>query len=219
MKKIILYKITMLLLLTATSFVSAQDTEGYERWKTEQSEFKQAANASASAKTLSERVNSGDTKAILEAGKTGDQTIVPYLKKLAKGKNGRKSSLYAEVALVQLGEAEYLIKIIAETTKVEGELDNNDYIVQNEAIEKLSLLAADGNKQAFRELYELLNDTAPRQTARPSNDLRFLPRSFVVMDQLANIVENPPAKSLFAYDIDSIPLWKAWFAKNNHLIE
>lgn len=163
--------------------------------------FSQTEEISNSAKVLAEKVKEGDNQSILEAGKLGDKTLIPYLKTLAA--NG---STWAQMALAKLGETEYLNQILAE-------IDDENPSVQDRAMEKLRYV---GGKGAFKKFYELLDDTAPRLTE--SHCVIFFTRSTMAMFFLRKMVDNPPTQNTNPSD-KNISLWKDWFERNKHLIE
>lgn len=214
MKKTIFLAIILLLTLTSISFAQGI-TEEFERRQeqTRQREaaLQQAANASPSAKTLKAKVDAQESDVILEAAKTGDQSLKPYLKLLAADKERRSrngsAAFQAHIALAKLGDKEVLPEIFAE-------LNASEVWVQDAAIAKLARI---GGKEAYRKLYELLDDMTNRDKIIDDDVIR--PKAFTVMRQLGEVVENPPRfPNGLIQDLEVAP-WKAWFAKNKHLIE
>ncbi len=197
----------LLLLLVATVNIAvAQDNSKYEEWKQQKQQreaaFEQTITASPAAKILHEKLEQNvspeeNGKIILAAGKAGDKSVIPYLKLLAV-----KDPFYADVALAQLGENEYYEKILAE-------LNNIRYT----AISKLVLI---GNKAAYKKLYELLNDTSVPPV---SGDILHSSKSEIVMIYLGREVKNPPRLPNGNVNTTDVADWKAWFARNKHLIE
>ena len=167
-----------------------------------QTAFSQIEEMPNSAKVLAEKVKAGDDKSILEAGSSGDKTLVPYLKTLAA-----KDSPWAYMALAKLGETEYLNQILTE-------VDAENPSIQDRAMEKLSYV---GGKAAFKKFYELLDDITPRQTE--SRCVVFFTRSVMAMFFLRKMVENPPTSTRHSGNSKDIALWKEWFITNKHLIE
>ena len=163
--------------------------------------FSQIKEMSDSAKALAEKVREGDNQSVLNAGKSEDKTLIPYLKTLAS-----KGSPWAQMALAKLGENEYLNQILAE-------VDAEDPNIQDRAMEKLSYV---GGKVAFKRFYELLDDTAPRLTE--SRCVIFFTRSTMAMFFLRKMVDNPPTQNTNPSD-RNISLWKEWFLINKYLIE
>lgn len=213
MKKTLQY--TFLLLVLWSSNVLAQTEE-----------------LSPTAKYLKSRVEAGDYDAILEAGNSGDLTLIPYLKQLvsnAKARSNSNSSAYeAHIALAKLGGNDALQQILAE-------IDAENPDVQDNAMKKLSLV---GGKEAFKKFYQLLDDTAPRENPKCKKSLEnfkknhpegencgfccdvvYFSRSVSAILLLSNMIDNPPVKG-GAWDLKkNVQLWKEWFAKNKHLIE
>jgi len=207
-----------LVLMMLASVTLAQDNSALvQRERKEQrakAALQKAVKDSPAAKALSMKVSAGESGAILEAAATGDQSLIPYLKLLAT-KEFRSSqeggAVDAHIALIKLGDEEALAQVIAETK-------DSSPSVQDVAIRKL---ARAGTKKAFQKLYELLDDTAERHP-NPilGRDEMYSPNNAVVaMYELAEVVDNPPVKKNSVPSINDIPLWKAWFDKNKHLIE
>jgi len=166
------------------------------------------SHTSPSLRSLNE---SGKRKEmIIEAGKTGDLGVISHLRVLAYDKDpfsklvprsliGTDAYL-AHIALAKLGEPDVLPEVFAE-------LESSDYWAQNAAIAKLGEI---GGKEAYRKLFQLLDDTTPRpSTAR---DEITGTRSEFAMGALGRIFNDTPKSSDPA-------AWKAWAAKNKHLIE
>jgi HEAT repeat protein len=153
MKKRILFLFVASLLLTFTA--SAQDLEQrrkaqerMERGQKTSAAIEAIANMSPSLKALRGEVN----QMIIEAAKTGDPALMPHLKALASDKVRRtrmgSGASQAHIALARLGDSDVLPEIFAE-------LDSADITAQDTAIAKLAQI---GNKEAFRKLYQLLDD-------------------------------------------------------------
>jgi len=205
---------TLLLLIMAT-VATAQDNSEFERRQQQkqqkESTLQQAVAASASAKALKAKVDAQESDVILEAAKTGDKSLIPYLKLLATGEFKRtiegSAAFEAHVALVKLGEEEA-------STEIFAELDSESPRVQNAAIAKFALV---GNKVAYKKLYELLDDIANRSSE--TTDVAYGSKSRTVMVYLGRTVDNPPLLPNGNVNYYDISVWKAWFAKNKHLIE
>ena len=170
--------------------------------------FEKIADLSTEARLLQQRlmvdVRRGDhSDVILEAAKTKDKGLVPYLKKLLECKYS-VSPLVVEVALVSLGESEYVDKTI-------GELKSKDTTVQSYAVWKLARFKT---KDSYKKLYELLDDNTNRQG--PVNDYTdyiIPPLSLVAMEELSSTVDDPPK------DQYSVVAWKKWFENHKELIQ
>jgi len=214
MKNKVLLTLFVLLAVTVNIAV-AQDNSEFERRQQQKQQkettLQQAADISPTAKVLKAKVEQGDEGAILEAAKTGDQSLKPYLKALAADEqrrtNQNSSAFAAHIALAKLRDDEALQQIFAE-------LKSEDFSVQDSAIAKLALSS---QKAAYRKLYELLDDTEPRQS-RSSHGF-YNTKSVIVMYELGRAVENPPLLANGMVNDRYISAWKAWFAKNKHVIE
>jgi hypothetical protein len=166
------------------------------------------SRASPSLRSLNE---SGKRREmIIEAGKTGGPELTSHLKVLAYDKDpfsklvprsliGTDAYL-AHIALAKLGDPDVLPEVFAE-------LESPDFLAQDAATAKLGAI---GGKEAYRKLFQLLDDTTPRpSTAR---DEITLPRSAHAMGALSQLFDDTPKSGDRA-------AWKAWAAKNKHLIE
>ena len=185
-----------------------------------------------SVKQLEEKLNNGTTsdalESILEAGKSGNKTFIPYLKKLAlqpaDSINIHTISSYAQIALAGLGEKAYLSAII-------GDVDNENIFLQNVAIQKLALV---GGKPAFKVFFQLLDDKEYRVEKLTPQDERKIqetgqfsrkgdevlePRSFLVMRLLSKMTDNPPVPCDVQPSEKEILIWKEWFGNHRYLIE
>ncbi len=211
MKKTI-FLLTILLLTTAT-ITLAQDDSDIKQWREQKRQkeaaLQQAAEKSESAMALKAKVDEQKEGVILEAVKTGDRSLTPYLKQLASNETQRSNqnsyAFQAHAALAKLGDENALQEIL-------DELKSDNLRVKGSAIAKLALV---GSKTAYRKLFELLDDTLHRPTG--VGDV-YGSNSRVAMIYLGKTVENPPR--LPNGNVErSIPAWKAWFAKNKHLIE
>ena len=189
MRKILQYAFLFLVLLTNSA-------------------LSQSEELSMTAKYLESQVAEGNYKAISQAADLGDLTLIPYLKQLTRNVKARinpnSASFQAHIALAKLGNTEALREII-------NEVDDKDFAIQDVALTKLSLI---GGKDAFKKLYELLDDTAPRQ--RESLCVIFFSRSVTAMGALQKMVTDPPTRKVG--DI-YVQVWKDWFEKNKHLID
>lgn len=166
-----------------------------------------AVNSSLTVKRLDERLAKAATseefsQAISEIIQRNDRIVVPYLK--ARLVLDNEGWVYIEVALVHLGEREYFDKTVEE-------LKSKDIVVPYYAVWKLSLFKT---KEAYRKLFELLDDETPR-VEKQAIDAQVLTLSGLVKDRLASTEDNPP-KGANVYDTKA---WKAWLARNKHLIE
>jgi HEAT repeat protein len=148
---------------------------------------------------------------IIEATKTEDPALIPHLKVLAsdekwRSKTGR-AEFQAHIALAKLGEPVALQEIFSE-------VDSRDYLIRSAAVAKLAQI---GSKDAYRQLYELLDDTTVRDDNK-ANDVIIYPNSKLVMEELGKIFKDVPRRpnGVVSYDTAA---WKAWFEKNKRLIE
>lgn len=185
--------------------------------------FGQAHQMSDSAKALAARVKEGDNQSILDAGMSGDKSLIPYLRTLTS-----KGTPWAQMALAKLGEVEYLNQILAE-------VDAADPAIQDRAMEKLTYV---GGKEALRKLYQLLDDTSPRENPNCKKgteefkikhpdggkcgfccDVIFFSRSSTAILILSKMVDTPPTNVGNWGTEKDIKRWKEWFLVNKHLID
>lgn len=200
-------------LLSAPSF--AQDPalgrlirEETEKADRDRAAMNKAMSSSPPARALHERLlQTGLSErdlspAMAKVISAGDRSVIPYLKARLNADYGGRSQI--EVVLVRLGEKEYVDEAIRE-------LASDNFNIQHLALWKLSMF---GTREAYRKLYELLDDESPRGKV---GDRHFLVRSwaYMVKDTLAATAEDPPQGA----DRYSTAAWKAWFEKNRHLID
>lgn len=204
----------LFLLVTIVANVNAQEQE-----------------LSWTAKRLKEQVDLSNNKAILEAAKTGDVTLLPYLKQLSSRLESRSNSnhaaFYAHVALAKLGDVEAIKQILEE-------INNESSRIQGNGMYKLKLV---GGKVAFRKFYELLDDSRPRentdcikmyeehnakhpedQRSPNCDDVIYFSKSVTVLFYLRSMVDDPPTRR-FSGAKQEIDLWKAWIKNNGYLMD
>jgi hypothetical protein len=179
-----------------------QLAERVEKSRREQAAIDQGVEYSRTARAIHESSGKERSRLLSDAVQAGDSSIIPYL--IAAVAANWSGSPELEVALVQLGEKEYFDKTVTE-------LSSKDATVRYYAIWKLAMFKTKG---AYRKLYELLDDEAVRDDG-DHGDYIVLPLAHIAKERLASTVDNPP-KGKDAYDTAA---WKAWFAKNKHLIE
>lgn len=185
-------------------------------------------NVSQLKEKIDKSITTESLNSILEAGKSGDKSFVPYLKKLASQKDSKfvldTVSSYAQIALARLGEEDYLSAIVKD-------VDNENIFLQDIAIRKLAYI---GGKSAFKEFYRLLNDKEFRVEKLTPEDIQKInetglssrkgdevlePRSFLVMKILSKMIDNPPVSPDTQPSEKDINIWKAWFKEHKDLIE
>lgn len=164
-------------------------------------------NSSLAIKNLDERLSAVSkdndfSQIISEIVRANDRSVIPYLK--ARLVVYDRRNLDIEVALVKLGDTEYFNKAVTD-------LSSRDVVVPYYAVWKLSLFKT---KEAYRKLFELLDDETNRDD-NPNDDAVIETISSIVKDRLAQTVDNPP-QGMEKYNTK---VWKAWFARNKHLIE
>ncbi len=214
MKKTIFLLFAIYTLLTLTAF--AQDPEPARIELIENQRQKTAAleaifELSPATKALRGKANVSMGDLIAEATKTGDPALKPHLKVLARERESRTSigsaGSQAHIALAKLGDTEAFSEILSE-------LNDHEIWVQDTAIAKLARI---GSKEAYQKLYQLLDDMTNRD--KSVDDLIIRPKAFTVMRKLGEVIDNPPRlPNGLINDIEVAP-WKAWFAKNKHLID
>lgn len=177
----------------------------------------------STVENIKAQVNEGKRDAILEAANTGDIALIPYFKELASNVKARQNSnsaaFFAHIALAKLNDMEAFNEILAE-------VNSDDPYKQDSGIIKLGYI---GNRDAYKKLYELLDDDEPRENPlcrkafefeiqKPVStcDVIFFPRNVTAILALLLTVPDPPTKSRIPTP-ETIQLWKAWFVKNNLL--
>ena len=168
----------------------------------------EATNANLASKALHQRLISSVAepemiKILQEAVKTGDRSIVPYLN--ARWEMGLGPAQHLDIALVALGETQYVDKTIED-------LKSEDAAIRYYAVWRLARF---NTKESYRKLYELLDDDASRDDHRGADDYVIMPMSWVTMEILRSTVKGPPRGK----DAADRAAWKAWFQKNKHLID
>jgi len=134
--------------------------------------------------------------AVNDAVKTGDKSLVPYLKMRMQCYFGPTHSL--DIALVALGETQYVDKAIKQ-------VETGNHVVRYWAVWKLVRFKT---KESYQKLYELLDDDKiPDQ--HKAKDASVGSLSEVTKTHLFREVDNPPS------DRYSTEAWKAWFRKNH----
>lgn len=219
MNKIPLLCAIALLLITSAL---AQDIESERRFRElaekqrrESVALEAIFNIAPNAKALQEQANGNAVNFIAEAAKSGDKALLPHLKVLAADKEARvrkgSAAYEAHIALAKLGDAEVLPEVF-------NELEVEDPSVQSTAIAKLVQI---GGKEAYRKLYQLLDDLGKPATNQDKSacDVVHIPTAWVVINHLRESVSNPPRDAKGSLDHYDTSLWKAWFEKNKHLIE
>lgn len=197
-------------LFSTVTLAQNPETERLARAKTEKAQqdrtkIEQTLIESKAARELDKRLSVITSEAELrkvmsESVAAGDKTVVPYLKARLEANYFGKND--TEIALVRLGEKEYLDKTI-------GELSSTDDGIRSAAVWKLSMFKT---REAYRKLYELLDDETV-QDGKDHGDYLVPSLSRLVMEKLASSVENPPHRTHDKAE------WKAWFARNKSLIE
>ncbi len=170
--------------------------------------FSQQEELSDSARTLSKRIKTEGSKAILDAGDSGDKSLIPYLKKLASD----SKEPWAQIALAKLGEEKYINQILVE-------VDSPDELVRTNGLEKLVRV---GGKVTFRKLYEMLNQLKPLPQTDNKRRYRYdrYTGAYEVFTYLNRVVEDVPKADVKGnYWTNQINLWKAWFENHKDLIE
>jgi hypothetical protein len=195
-----------------------------------------AQDNDSKVKQLETQLNSGNITGkeyatILEAGRTGDKSFIPYLKTLASKKTSIYYDMslhtiksYAQIALATLGDEEYLNKFIKDAT-------GDNLALQDIGMERLAMV---NNKLTYKVFYRLLDDTKYRQEIPTEAQLQYakeiggvcrigdvilVPRSFMVIRLLSKIVVNPPTSPNVEVKESDIKLWKKWFEEHKELIE
>ena len=134
----------------------------------------------------------------------------------------------AHIALAKLGNASAL-------REINEEIDQKDPRIQDIAIDKLYIV---GGKPAFQKLYQLLDDTVPRddpaceaslkqlKRKHPEGgncdlccDLIYFTRSEMATWYLSKLANDPPTPRNHLASSKEIPLWKGWFRRHKELLQ
>jgi hypothetical protein len=158
-----------------------------------------------SKKSLADRIQKGDSGAILEAGKTGDSSFIPQL--LAYRKKSRKRKDFPEIA-VQLALGKLGQK--AELQQVRCELLFGSPSVQYDAVGKLEYL---GGWFSLEAITHVLDN--PDYRGGYDGAGLFASPGYYAARKLSTIVPNPPAIEpgmlpTSAVDLERQRRWKEW---------
>jgi hypothetical protein len=192
-----------------------------------QEKFDQAASLSKAAGELRTKLENGVKNAAFDAVKSCDASLIPLLELYAN--NGISRNIYhgdtlqrmpyleeynkqnngdADAALAKSGRTEYLTRILNQTDKSKNER------VRGEAVRKLFLI---GNKEAYKKLLELLDDTVVPQSH--SDHVGLISISEGIMYKLAETEVNPPNLNNVDETDKKILLWKKWFEQHKELTD
>jgi hypothetical protein len=157
---------------------------------------------SPAARALDEEVKTGNSQAILDAGDSGDKSLIPYLKALY----ARSKAPSAKIALAKLGDEAALRDILSEA-------NSTDENIRQTGMDKLVTV---GGKPAFQYLYEKLNQLKPTVSDEPEGRRRTTVEvyegAYELFYYLNRLVPDPPkAERGPKYWTDQIALWKKWF--------
>lgn len=178
--------------------------------------------------TVKSGVTEDSLRMIIEAGESGDKSVIPYLEKLASQPSERNVlhsiESYAQVALAKLG-MDYQLNMILK------QVDDENIFVQDVGMKKLAMV---GGRNAFATFLRLLDDTDYRSEkfikdepekivdGRPHSkkgDEVLEPRSYLAMTLLTEISPNPPVTKTTPLSPETAQLWKIWFESNKQLLE
>jgi HEAT repeat protein len=179
--------------------------------------------------TVKSGVKDDSLRLIIEAGESGDKSVIPYLEKLASQPSERlvlhSIESYAQVALAKLGSESHLTLILRQ-------VDDENIFVQDVGMKKLAMV---GGRTAFLTFLRLLDDLDYRRekpskveaekavgAGRPQSrrgDEVLDPRSYLAMRLLAEICPNPPVTKSTPLSPETAQLWKVWFESNKQLLE
>jgi HEAT repeat protein len=173
---------------------------------------------------LVKKVEGGNADALLEMGRRGDKSVVPYLQALwektskdSRSETNPKWVANIQMALAKLGEKK-------QVDEIWKELKNDDPSIQTAAIKKLTYV---GGNQAVLALVNLLDNSvllrgksmqrSPSSTEQVRQGVVFFgPLNLMAMEALGQIVPNPPV--LYTNEIkakqDDVKIWKDWWEKN-----
>lgn len=181
--------------------------------------YAQSRNRAEKEAKLSTSIKEGNYQPILDAGSSGDRSLIPFLRSIAD-----ESKPWVQMALAKLGEKEFFDQILTE-------VDSEDPNVQDRGMVKLQYI---GGHRGFRTLYRLLDDESSRrnpscestkdggtENATDSRggecDVVFFPRSAVSMQLLSKMLPPPPLLSKSMDLKQRSRIWKEWLVTNNHI--
>lgn len=179
-----------------------------ERDRKKISELTIVLGSTPQARALQSKLNSARStleceNALKEYVSSENKSIVPYLK--AQMEVGSGCQIEIQVALVKLGELDYLNKIIQ---------DLSSQTIVNRII-AVEMLAKIGSKEAYKKLFELLDDNEDMNPGLMNRDYVVPPLSRYTVEWLGKTVANP----VTGKDRYSVEAWKEWFERNRHLID
>jgi hypothetical protein len=165
--------------------------------------------------TLKVQIEQGDKEAILELGRRGDRSVIPFLKTYLQSSENDYGSVgaNAQMALAKLGED-------AQFQEILHKLDSDDPWVQNDAVEKLVYV---GDPRAIKALVKLIKaDDNRMRTSDKAHDVLSPPLSHIAVRALARIVPNPPVGfdgNIGFLRREDIRLWEAWAKEHPELLK
>lgn len=180
---------------------------------------------SVANKTLLKKAEAGDVVAILELGKSKDQTLIPKLSQMFKDAKGKKEHpVYIRslrTTLAQLGESEARQEII-------NDLDSGRRYAQYQAFEDASRV---GGKEMIRKIAAKLFDTSPG--GRPVEYDDKSGRNQIVSDvglpaprhaaviALTRLIDDPTAPKVdlnkITYNEENVHKWREWWQANSNI--
>jgi hypothetical protein len=157
-------------------------------------------------KTLADRIQKGDSVAILEAGKTGDLSFIPQLLAYRKKSGKRKDfpEIAVQLALAKLGQ-------LTELQQVRCELLFGSPSVRYDAVGKLEYL---GGWFSLEAVTHVLDN--PEYRFGGDGRGAFAPPGWYAATKLSTIVPNPPPIEsgalvpTSARDMERQRQWKEW---------
>jgi len=173
----------------------------FEKHRRDRQALDTAIALSLSSKDLHERfiktsVSNEEVRILQDAVKSGDRSIVPYLK--ARRQLGLGPAQHIDIALVALGEMQYFDLAVKES-------NSEDAATRYWAIWRLARFKT---KESYRKLYELLDDNTDRDDGQ-GDDYVIMPVSWVTKEILSSEFKDAPKYT------ESTEAWKEWFRKNN----
>lgn len=162
--------------------------------------------APSSNKNLADRIQKGDSVAILEAGKTGDSSFIPQLLAYRKKSGKRKDFqvIAVQLALAKLGQE-------SELQQVRCELLFGSPSVQYDAVGKMEYL---GGWFSLEAITHVLDN--PDYRGGGDGAGFFAPPGWYAARKLSTIVPNPPPIESgipfpsSAVDLERQRQWKQW---------
>jgi hypothetical protein len=175
---------------------------------------------------LLERVGRGEYSAILEAGRTGDTNLIPYLQAQITGEPTDPPTEAAKMALAKLGVRKYLDQIVAEVALPNSALFAAYQNGQPVGASDPTVMRV-VNYHALEKAFEKLAYVRNRSTVKIVAAFLYNTESFynapdvppswpsgAAVRALRQMVDNPPALPAVHTGEQEDRAWQQWWEKN-----